>query len=156
MDAYLQKLADTHADDFLAFLTGELHPQLQSQYRVSESGHGLFGYSYGGLFSLYAWLTGASTFATVGAGSPGVVVPGSQVFALIPDATNDAKLHVTLNEAETLGPIPIYRGLARHVLEVLEQLHAKGSPVTTAMLRETHVTGLQASFLSYLKTCHAR
>jgi predicted alpha/beta superfamily hydrolase len=156
MDAYLQKLTDTHADAFLAFLTEELHPQLRSQYRVSESGHGLFGYSYGGLFSLYAWLTGTTTFASIGAGSPGVTGAGSQVFALVPDAANDARLHVTLNEAEALGPIPIYRGLARNVLDVLEQLHAKGSPVTTAMLHETHVTGLQASFLSYLKTCHAR
>jgi predicted alpha/beta superfamily hydrolase len=156
MDAYLQQLTDTHADAFLSFLTDELHPQLVSQYRVSDTGHGLFGYSYGGLFSLYAWLKGATTFATVGAGSPGVVTPGSQVFALLPDAANKAKLHITLNEAETMGAVPIYRGLARHVLEVLDRLCAQGSPVTTAMLQETHVTGVQASFLSYLKTCHAR
>jgi predicted alpha/beta superfamily hydrolase len=163
MDAYLQELQDTHADVFLAFLTDELHPMLQSNYRVSESGHGLFGYSYGGLFSLYAWLSGAP-FSTVGAGSPGVVHAGSGVFDLIEklpaegDTAEAPRLHITLNEAETLGPVPIYRGLARNVLDVIERLHAKGrsAAISQEMLQGTHVTGLQASFLSYLKACHGR
>ncbi|XGU21794.1 alpha/beta hydrolase-fold protein [Rhodococcus sp. 3Y1] len=60
VDAYLEELADTHGDVFLDFLTNELHPRLySSELRVSESGHGLFGYSYGGLFALYAWLRDA-------------------------------------------------------------------------------------------------
>jgi len=160
MDAYLKELQDTHADVFLSFLTEELHPQLQSKYRVSESGHGLFGYSYGGLFSLYAWLSGAP-FSTVGAGSPGVVHTGSSVFGLIEDLPADGevpRLHITVNEAETLGPVPIYRGLARNVLEVIERLNAKGlsAAISQEMLQGTHVTGLQASFLSYLKACHGR
>lgn len=164
MDAYLAHLADTHADVFLSFLTEELHPLLQSKVRVSESGHGLFGYSYGGLFALYAWLREASPFATFGAGSPGVAATDSQVFPLIaalsepgPD-TASRRLHVTLNEAELLGPIPIYREIGRNLLTVVEQLHAKGhsGDVSKALLHETHLTGLQASFLSYLKTCHTR
>lgn len=155
MDAYLAELADTHADAFLGFLTNELHPHLQSQHRVSESGHGLFGYSYGGLFVLYAWLRQAAPFATFGAGSPGVASADSQIFKLVealPDRSVGSRLHVTLNEAELLGPIAFYRGMARNVLAVVEQLH--GKDVSNAMLRETHLTGLQASFLSYLKTCH--
>jgi predicted alpha/beta superfamily hydrolase len=164
MEAYLAELSDTHADVFLDFLTAELHPQLQSKLRVSESGHGLFGYSYGGLFVLYAWLREAAPFTTFGAGSPGVASTGSQIFDLVdalPEAGEDSAaphLHITLNEAELLGDIPIYRGLARNVLAVVEQLHTKGRSqhVSKTMLHETHVTGLQASFLSYLKTCHAR
>ncbi|SDD76189.1 alpha/beta hydrolase [Glycomyces harbinensis] len=162
-DAYLAKLADTQADRFLDFLTNELHPGLQSRLRVSESGHGLFGYSYGGLFTLYAWLRAAAPFATFGAGTPGVASTDSQVFKLIealPERSADAapRLHVTLNESELLGGIPIYRTLARNVLSVVEELHGKGrsQDVSRALLHETHVTGLQASFLSYLKTCHAR
>lgn len=164
MEAYLAELSDTHADVFLDFLTAELHPELQSRLRVSESGHGLFGYSYGGLFALYAWLREAAPFTTFGAGSPGVVSTDSQIFGLVealPEPGEDSappRLHVTLNEAEALGDIPIYRGMARNVLEVLEQLHTKGRSehVSNQMLHETHVTGLQASFLSYLKACHAR
>jgi len=164
VDAYLQELADSHADLYLDFLANELHPQLQSRFRVSESGHGLFGYSYGGLFALYAWLRRTAPFATVGAGSPGVTGPGSKIFELIdglpalgegPDAR---PLHVTLNEAELLGAIPVYRELARNVLAVMEKLHANGCSqnVSKALLQETHVTGVQASFLSYLKACHVR
>lgn len=162
VDAYLAQLRDTHADAFLAFLVDDLHPLLQGRYRVANSGHGLFGYSYGGLFSLYAYLVGATTFATVGAGSPGVVSSESTVFDLVdrlPDGEpGETRLHVTLNERELLGHVPIYRDLARHALEVVEQLHAKGRSgvVTTAMLDQTHVTGVQASFLSYLTTSRAR
>lgn len=164
MEAYLAQLSDTRADAFLEFLTAELHPRLQSKLRVSESGHGLFGYSYGGLFALYAWLREAAPFATFGAGSPGVVNTDSQIFKLVEALPEPGKgsaaphLHITLNEAELLGDIPIYRGLARNVLAVVEQLHTKGRSehVSKTMLHETHVTGLQASFLSYLKTCHVR
>lgn len=164
VDAYLAQLADTHADVFLSFLTEELHPLLQSKVRVSESGHGLFGYSYGGLFALYAWLQETSPFATFGAGSPGVAATDSQVFPLIaalPEhdpASSVRRLHVTLNEAELFGAIPIYREIGRNLLTVLEELHARGhsGEVSRAMLQETHLTGLQASFLSYLKTCHTR
>lgn len=56
-DAYLAELRDTHADAFLGFLTSELHPRIEHDYGTAESGHGLFGYSYGGLFGLYAWLS---------------------------------------------------------------------------------------------------
>lgn len=164
MDAYLAELAATRADLFLDFLTTELHPHLQSRLRVSESGHGLFGYSYGGLFTLYAWLHDAAPFATFGAGSPGVLTADSQVFTLIdalPRRRTDragSRLHVTLNEAEAFGDIPIYRRMAQNVLAVVDRLQDTGrSPdVTTALLRETHVTGLQASFLDYLKVCRSQ
>lgn len=160
-DAYLAMLADTHADVFLDFLTEELHPRLQSELRVTESGHGLFGYSYGGLFALYAWLRGGTPFATFGAGTPGVASTESEVFTML-DALPDRgpgstvpRLHVTLNEIEIFGHLPIYRRLARTVLSVLDQLHGKGlaDAISSEVLRETHVTGLQASFLSYLTAC---
>ena len=61
-DAYLAELRDTHADVFLSFLTAELHPRIGHDYGTAASGHGLFGYSYGGLFALYAWLTGSTLF----------------------------------------------------------------------------------------------
>ncbi|WP_193106088.1 alpha/beta hydrolase [Brachybacterium sp. FME24] len=163
-EAYLANLADTRADIFLDFLTAELHPRLRSQFRVSESGHGLFGYSYGGLFALYAWLRAAAPFATFGAGTPGIASPDSQIFPLIDALPNneqdraDQRLHITLNEAELLGDIPIYREIARNVLSAVEKLRGTGrsQDLSRSMLHETHLTGLQASFLSYLRTCHVR
>lgn len=160
VDAYLRELADSHADTFLAFLTDELHPRLRSRFRVGDTGHGLFGYSYGGLFALYAWLSEGTPFASVGAGSPGISGPGSRIFDLIrrlPERGEDTpRLHVTLNEAELLGDVAVYRGIARNTLAALDQVRAAGLPVSTSLLDGTHLTGVQASFLSYLKECHSR
>lgn len=155
-DAYLAQLRDTHADVFLSFLTAELHPRIERDYGTAASGHGLFGYSYGGLFTLYAWLTGATLFESIGAGSPGVIAEDSQIFAQlheIGDSQRDAKLHVTINERELLGDLAVYQSLARNAATVLHRLTSRGEAVTSEILRETHVTGLQASFLSYLRTC---
>ncbi|ANY05757.1 alpha/beta hydrolase [Pseudonocardia sp. HH130630-07] len=164
MAAYLTELADTRADLFLDFLTDELHPHLRSRYPVADSGHGLFGYSYGGLFALYAWLRGAAPFASFGAGSPGVITPASRIFTMIdalparPADPVAPRLHVTVNELEALGDVAIYRRLAQNVLDVVDRLQRtdRAPDVTRALLRETHVTGLQASFLDYLKVCHSR
>ncbi|WP_027928476.1 alpha/beta hydrolase [Amycolatopsis benzoatilytica] len=158
-DAYLAELRDTHADAFLSFLTAELHPRIERDYGTATSGHGLFGYSYGGLFSLYTWLTGCTLFESIGAGSPGVAGEDSQIFAQLQklgDSRHAAKLHVTLNERELLGDLPIYQNLTKNTAAVLHRLISRGEAVTSAVLRETHVTGLQASFLSYLRTCRAR
>ncbi|MGC7099566.1 alpha/beta hydrolase [Amycolatopsis lurida] len=158
-DAYLAELRDTHADAFLSFLTTELHPRIERDYGTATSGHGLFGYSYGGLFSLYTWLTGCTLFESIGAGSPGVTGEDSQIFAQLQemgDRQHAAKLHVTLNEQELLGNLAIYQSLTKNTATVLHRLTARGEAVTSAVLRETHVTGLQASFLSYLRTCRAR
>lgn len=158
-DAYLAELRDTHADVFLRFLTAELHPRIKHDYGTAPSGHGLFGYSYGGLFALYAWLTGDTVFDSIGAGSPGVVADDSQIFALL-DAMGESRratgLHVTFNDRELLGELAVYQGLAKNTATVLHHLTARGEAVTRDILHETHLTGLQASFLSYLRTCRAR
>ncbi|MDP9100577.1 MAG: alpha/beta hydrolase-fold protein [Actinomycetota bacterium] len=160
VDAYLQELRGTRADLFLDFLVNELHREIQSRFRVSDTGHGLFGYSYGGLFALYAWLSDAGLFATVGAGSPGVATPDSRVFELLSalPERDDPRLHVTVNEAELIGDIPVYRATSRFSLAFVEALHRQGrsATLTREMLHGTHVTGLQASFLSFLKACHVR
>ncbi|HEY3472927.1 MAG TPA: hypothetical protein VGL47_47880, partial [Amycolatopsis sp.] len=66
-----------------------------------------------------------------------------------------AKLHLTVNDRELLGDLAVYQNLAKNAATVLHRLTARGGVVTSAVLRETHVTGLQASFLSYLRNCRA-
>ncbi|MEU6789165.1 alpha/beta hydrolase-fold protein [Nonomuraea angiospora] len=158
-DAYLAELSDTHADAFLNFLTTELHPRIERDYGTAASGHGLYGYSYGGLFSLYTWLSGSALFESVGAGSPGVVSMDSQVFAQLEemsDSRRAARLHVTINVRELLGDLAVYQGVTQNTATLLHRLTSRGGAVTSAVLDETHVTGLQASFLSYLRACRAR
>ena len=155
-DAYLAQLRDTHADAFLSFLTAELHPRIERDYGTAPHGHGLFGYSYGGLFSLYTWLTDATLFESIGAGSPGVIAEDSQIFAQLQklgDSPRAAKLHLTVNDRELLGDLAVYQSLAKNTATVLHRLTPRGETVTSEILHETHVTGLQASFLSYLRTC---
>ncbi|MFI2292679.1 alpha/beta hydrolase [Streptomyces niveus] len=158
-DAYLAELSDSRGDVFLNFLTADLHPRIERDYGTALSGHGLFGYSYGGLFSLYAWLTGGTFFESIGAGSPGIVTADSQVFARLQamgDSQPATKLHVTLNDREILGDVAIYQNLAKNAATFLHRLPSRSGSVTSEVMHETHVTGLQASFLSYLRTCRAR
>lgn len=158
-DAYLDELRDTHADVFLRFLTAELHPRIERDYGTAPTGHGLFGYSYGGLFSLYAWLADGSLFDSIGAGSPGVIAEDSQIFAQLRelgDSRRAATLHLTVNDRELLGDLAVYQSLAKNTATILHRLIARGEAVTSEILHETHVTGLQASFLSYLRTCRPR
>lgn len=158
-DAYLAQLRDTHADVFLSFLTAELHPRIERDYGTAPSGHGLFGYSYGGLFTLYTWLTGATLFESIGAGSPGVIAEDSRIFAQLDEMGGGhraANLHVTLNARELLGELAAYQSLAKNTTTVLHRLTSRSEAVTSEILHETHLTGLQASFLSYLRTCRAR
>ncbi|GAA1718202.1 alpha/beta hydrolase-fold protein [Kribbella yunnanensis] len=158
VDAYLAELATARADAFLTFLTDELHPEVCRRYRVAPTGHGLFGYSYGGLFTLYALLSGSPLFSKYGAGSPGVASFDSTVLKLA-DAQPDlsgTRLHVTLNDVELTGQLPIYRMLGRGSAQLIDSLRASetGVTLTAAVLEETHATGLQASFLSFMRACY--
>ena len=55
---------------FLNFIVKELIPFVESNYHVSSSDRGLGGYSYGGLFTLFALLTNPEAFDRYFAGSP--------------------------------------------------------------------------------------
>jgi predicted alpha/beta superfamily hydrolase len=106
-DAYLAELHETHADVFLGFLTAELHPRIERDYGTAASGHGHFGYSYGGPFSLYTWLTGSTLFKSIGAGSPGVVSEDSQIFARLEEMGDSPVAMVS--DGCTSGPVVMFR-----------------------------------------------
>lgn len=156
-EAYLEDLTKTRADAFLTFITDELHPEISRRYRVAREGHGLFGYSYGGLFTLYALLTGCPLFTAYGAGSPGIASPDSTVLSLAekPLDLSGKRLHLTINAPEMTGELPIYRMLGRGFTLLVESLRSteSGLALTTQVLGETHLTGLQPAFLSFMRTC---
>jgi predicted alpha/beta superfamily hydrolase len=58
------------ARDFLAAITEEIIPFIEANYRVSTTDRGLAGYSYGGLFTLYALFHAPELFRRYFAGSP--------------------------------------------------------------------------------------
>jgi predicted alpha/beta superfamily hydrolase len=57
---------------FLEFIEKEVFPFMESNYRVSATGRGLGGYSYGGLFSLYVLFKQPELFSLYYAGSPSI------------------------------------------------------------------------------------
>jgi predicted alpha/beta superfamily hydrolase len=50
------------APGFLQFLTGELIPLIEAEYRVDPRNRALFGHSFGGLFAFHALLHGKGAF----------------------------------------------------------------------------------------------
>jgi len=58
------------APAFLESLRKEIIPFVEANYRVSSTDRGLAGYSYGGLFALYALFHSPETFTRFFAGSP--------------------------------------------------------------------------------------
>jgi predicted alpha/beta superfamily hydrolase len=60
------------ADAFLSFIRTQLIPFIESSYRADPANRAVSGYSYGGLFVLYALLTQPDLFQRYAASSPSV------------------------------------------------------------------------------------
>ena len=58
------------ARSFLEFIKTELIPYIESNYRVKQTDRALFGYSHGGLFTLFTIFNSPETFQRYYAGSP--------------------------------------------------------------------------------------
>jgi uncharacterized protein len=163
-DEYIRSIHDGRAAQFLAFLEDELRPVIDTRYRTDPAGCGLFGYSYGGLFTLYALLRQSPMFRRYGAGSPGVLAADSQIFRLEAglaergQAFDDARLHLTVNELEITGRSHIYRDLGIQFASLVNTLYLSGHEGLAFSARilpsDSHMTGFTQSFLSYLRACY--
>lgn len=162
---YRALLANPAADKFLAFLEKELHPLLTASYSIDEEDVGLWGFSYGGLFTSYVMLEGSDLFRRVGAGSPGITGE-SQIFKLYDDAVaserdfSGRQLHVTIGAREAADP-GVYQWLtARGTGELLAQTSLKplsGLEVSSEIIPlETHLTGGTSAWFSFLRACYGR
>jgi uncharacterized protein len=162
-DDYKRSIRDTRADLFLAFLTEELHPQLATIYRFDDSRAGLFGASYGGLFSLWLALQRNALFKKIGAHSPGIQVDDSRVFELLKqeqDADADhagRQLHMTIAEREITFP-SFYQMLGRNFavfLEMIGSVPLRNLTLTARIIPdESHATSSSAGWSSFLRTCY--
>jgi uncharacterized protein len=163
-DEYIRSIHEGRAAQFLTFLEEELRPVVDERYRIDPAGSGLFGYSYGGLFTLYALLRQSPMFRRYGAGSPGVLSADSQIFRLEQDiagrgqAFDGVQLHLTVNELEITGRSHIYRDLGIQFARFVDTLYLSdhdGLDFTARILpSDTHMTGFTQSFLSYLRACY--
>jgi uncharacterized protein len=163
-DEYIRSIHNGRAAQFLAFLEDELRPVVGDRYRIEPASCGLFGYSYGGLFTLYALFRHSPMFHRFGAGSPGVLSAGSQIFRLEQDIArrrqpfDDAQLHLTVNELEITGRSHIYRDLGIQFASLVNTLYLsahEGLDFSARILpSDSHMTGFTQSYLSYLRSCY--
>jgi uncharacterized protein len=160
-DEYIRSIQNGRAAEFLAFFEDELRPVIEDRYRVLPGATGLFGYSYGGLFTLYALMRQSPMFRNYGAGSPGVLHPESQIFRLEHQLADrgagfdDVKLHMTINELEITGRSHCYRDLGIQFARLIDRLwlsnHAGLEFSARILPNDTHMTGFTQSFLSYIR-----
>ena len=150
------------ADRFLAFIEHELHPEIVRRFRV-DSGHAaLFGYSQGGMFSLYALARGSSLFSIFGAASPAIMTGKSTIFplyeALVSETVQQQRrrlLHITINDLEIAGAVPLYRLMGREGLRFIDLVRARPLPgltlSTAVIIGETHFSGVFDAYRSFLR-----
>jgi uncharacterized protein len=137
------------AAKFLECIEKEVFPFMESNYRVSATGRGLGGYSYGGLFSLYVLFKRPELFSLYYAGSPsirydkGVLYTYEKEYAATHKDLN-ATLFMTAGGAEDSVMIA-------NVNIMAVQLKARNYPglkvETTIFPDETHMSCVPAAWM---------
>ena len=165
-DVYRAMFAKPAGDKYLSFLENELHPLLAQTYRIDQNDVGLWGFSYGGLFTSYVALKGSSIFKKIGAGSPGIVGKDSYISKLYEEAIaskidfSGRRLHVTLGARELADLSPYQWLTARGTSELLAQTSLQPLPglqVSSEIIPlETHLTGGIPAWFSFLRACYSK
>lgn len=105
---------------FLKFITDELFPLVESNYRVSSGDRCLWGFSYGGLFTLYVMFEKPELFTKYFAGSPTIGYGNGYLFKAEEEysATHDdlnARLFMTMGALEDSLMISNMHQMADHL-----------------------------------------
>lgn len=138
-----------NASKFLECIEKEVFPFMESNYRVSPTGRGLGGYSYGGLFSLYVLFKKPELFTLYYAGSPSIRYDKGVLYTYEEEYTAthkdlNATLFMTAGGAEDSL-------LLVHVGKMAAQLKARNYPglkvETTVFPDETHQSCVPAAWM---------
>lgn len=120
------------APRFLSFICDELIPFIESEYPVEQGNRALGGYSYGGLFSLFALFERPGTFHRYFAGSPSIHYAGRVMFDM-EKAFNETHTDLPARLFLTMGGLEEESGInnMKEMAEVLESRHYPGLEVQT-------------------------
>jgi predicted alpha/beta superfamily hydrolase len=161
---YKASLRATHADRFLAFLIEDLHPLIAARYAIDERQTGLFGYSYGGLFATWTALQRPPLFTRIGAGSPGMMLSSSVVFAELERQQREQvdhagrHLHMTVQDLEITAPT-VYQSLGESFARfnaMIGRVPLPGLDFTSRIIpSESHATGVAPAWFSFLRACYS-
>jgi hypothetical protein len=146
------------AEKFLECIEKEVFPFIESNYRVSATGRGLGGYSYGGLFSLYVLFKRPELFSLYYAGSPsirydkGVLYTYEKEYAATHNDLN-ATLFMTAGGAEDSALIANVNILAAQ----LESRNYPGLKVETHVFPdETHMSCVPAAWMRAFRVLYKK
>lgn len=166
LEVFRSHLENPRNDRFQAFIEKELHPQIKERYGVLDENAGLFGFSYGGLFSLCAFSRDSELFTNFGASSPGILVEGSRVHELYaervrnaPVAARKQHVHISISDYELMGPTGLYRDMGIETLKFINAM--RDHPIegvglsTEIVLNQDHATGPTYAYESFLRICYS-
>jgi hypothetical protein len=143
---------------FLECIEKEVFPFIEANYRVSATGRGLGGYSYGGLFSLYVLFKRPELFSLYYAGSPsirydkGVLYTYEKEYAATHNDLN-ATLFMTAGGAEDSALIANVNILAAQ----LESRNYPGLKVETHVFPdETHMSCVPAAWMRAFRVLYKK
>jgi predicted alpha/beta superfamily hydrolase len=146
------------AATFLEFITKELFPFIESNYRVSKTDRGIGGYSYGGLFSLFVLFKQPELFRIYYAGSPsidydkGVLFNFEKEYALTHKDLN-AKLFMSVGGSEDSLMVTNMKKMA----ELLRSRSYPGLTVETQVFpEENHESCIPSSIMRALRVLYNR
>ena len=146
------------AAKFLECIEKEVFPFMESNYRVSATGRGLGGYSYGGLFSLYVLFKRPELFSLYYAGSPsikydkGVLYTYEKEYAAAHNDLN-ATLFMTAGGAEDSAMIANVNIMAAQ----LESRNYPGLKVETQLFPdETHMSCVPAAWMRAFRVLYKK
>jgi uncharacterized protein len=137
------------ADKFLEFITTELIPFIESNYRVSSTDRYLGGYSYGGIFTLYTMFSKPDLFVKYFAGSPSIDFKNGFLFDLESNFASShkdikAKLWMTAGGAEDSVTIANVKSMTN----TLRSRNYPGFSVESFVFPdETHQSAMAASLM---------
>ncbi|OCL98621.1 Ferri-bacillibactin esterase BesA [Aliarcobacter thereius] len=104
------KFAQGGADKFYSFLQRQLKPIIEESYKINKQKQTLFGHSFGGLFTLYAFLNHNEDFQNFVAASPSIWWNDFAIIKEIKnkriDFKNPTKLFLSVGEVENKDKNP--------------------------------------------------
>jgi uncharacterized protein len=144
------------ADKFLDFFQSELIPFVNKNYRTEPNDKALGGYSFGGLFTLYALLHASEVFNRYLAGSPSVGYDKKLLFEQEKEffknhSSLPVKLFVSVgsNEGEMVTDIQAFT-------EILKQRNYEGIELTFLVIEgETHLNAGAQAWLNGLRKIYS-
>ena len=144
------------ADDFISFIGDELKPHIKSQYRTADDTT-LVGYSFGGVFALYALLSSSDIADRYIIGSASIEWDGEILFDMEDEY---ARTHKNLEKVVYLsvGGLEGNRTIPNTYL-MYERLMSREYPGLTISMEvlddETHMTAISATVMRGLRTVFA-